>query len=133
MVTTKKKREFTLSGAAKALVAEAKTGANDPALPDEAPETPKTAVEPPKQVETTETTSDTPKTPPEAAESVPAAKKPWEDLSAGGKGVNVPMSPELYAKMKWVTENVPKMSLQKIARMGADAECDRLIAQFYKP
>ncbi len=61
------------------------------------------------------------------------AKKPWEDLSAGAKGLNLPMSAELYAKMVWVCDNVPRMSLQKIAKQGAEELCDRLIAQHYKP
>ena len=57
---------------------------------------------------------------------------PWDDLSAGGKGINLQTSVEQYAKMKWVTENVPKMSLLKIARQGVEAETNRLIALHYK-
>lgn len=59
---------------------------------------------------------------------------PWEDLTdVLPKGLNLPMSPALYAKMLWITNNVPKMSLQKIAKAGAEAEADRLIALYYKP
>lgn len=58
--------------------------------------------------------------------------KPWEDLSHGSKGLNLPMSAELYAKMRWCNENVPKMSLQKLARMGAEKLADELIAKHYK-
>ncbi len=59
---------------------------------------------------------------------------PWEDLTGIiPKGLNLPMPPALYAKMLWLTNNVPKMSLQKIARAGAEAEADRLIALHYKP
>lgn len=59
---------------------------------------------------------------------------PWEDLTGVlPKGLNLPMSPALYAKMLWITNNVPKMSLQKIAKAGAEAEADRLIALHYKP
>jgi hypothetical protein len=70
---------------------------------------------------------------PEASDDVADAPKPWEDLSAGAKGLNLPMSAELYAKMVWVCDNVPRMSLQKIAKQGAEELCDRLIAQYYKP
>lgn len=73
------------------------------------------------------------KTPPAADPQAAEVKKPWEDLSRGAKGLNLPMSAELYAKMAWCTENVPKMSLQKLARQGAEAEADRLIALYYKP
>jgi hypothetical protein len=58
-------------------------------------------------------------------------RKPWEDVSERGKGVSIQTSPELYAKMKWITENVPKMSFQRIVRQGAEAEADRLIAEHY--
>lgn len=57
--------------------------------------------------------------------------KPWEDLSRGAKGLNLPMSAELYAKMLWCTENIPKMSLQKLARLGAEKLADELIAQHF--
>lgn len=61
-------------------------------------------------------------------------KLPWNDVTGLlPKGMNLPMSPTLYAKMLWITNNVPKMSLQKIARAGAEAEADRLIALHYKP
>jgi hypothetical protein len=69
---------------------------------------------------------------PAPAETVPAAKKPWEELSRGSKGINFQPDPELYAKMIWCKENVPMMSLLKVARDGANAECDRLIALYYK-
>lgn len=60
--------------------------------------------------------------------------RPWEDVTGvSSKGLNLPMSPALYAKMLWITNNVPKMSLQKIAKAGAEAEADRLIALHYKP
>lgn len=59
---------------------------------------------------------------------------PWEILDGVvPKGLNLPMSPALYAKMLWITNNVPKMSLQKIARMGAEMAADKLIAEHYKP
>ena len=35
--------------------------------------------------------------------------------------------------MIWCKENVPMMSILKIIRDGADAECNRLIALYYKP
>lgn len=70
---------------------------------------------------------------PAPALQVPAPRaKPWEDLSHGSKGLNLPMSAELYAKMRWCNENVPKMPLQKLARMGAEKLADELIAQHYK-
>jgi hypothetical protein len=34
-------------------------------------------------------------------------------------------------EVKWVTENVPKISLLGIARQGVEAEADRLIALHY--
>lgn len=59
------------------------------------------------------------------------SRKPWEAVGKQGKGVTIKTSAELYAKMKWVTENVPQMSIQKIVRQGAEAEADRLIAEHY--
>jgi hypothetical protein len=91
----------------------------------QAEQTPEPA-QPPAEVE---------KTPPAPALQATEAKpkpKPWEDLSAGAKGLNLPMSPELYAKMLWCTNNIPKMSLQKLARMGAEKMADELIAKYYK-
>lgn len=60
-------------------------------------------------------------------------RAPWEDIEGVmPKALSLPMSPALYAKMLWITNNVPKMSLQKIAKAGAEAEADRLIALHYK-
>lgn len=59
-------------------------------------------------------------------------RKPWEASGIRGKGVNLKTSAELYAKMKWITENVPRMSILKIVRQGAEAEADRLIAEHYQ-
>ena len=67
-----------------------------------------------------------------ARQAAEAKAKPWEDLSHGAKGLNLPMSPELYAKMLWCTNNVPKMSLQKLARLGAEKLADELIEKYYR-
>jgi hypothetical protein len=48
------------------------------------------------------------------------------------KSTSLIMSPTLYAKMQWVTNNVPKMSLQKLIQAGTEAEADRLIALHHK-
>jgi len=80
-----------------------------------------------------ETPAEPEKTPPAPAKAVPAAKKPWEDLSRGAKGSNFQPDPELYAKMIWCKENVPMMSILKLLRDGAEAECNRLISLHYRP
>lgn len=80
-----------------------------------------------------ETQAEPVQTPSAAAEAVPVAKKPWEDLSRGSKGMNFQPDPELYAKMMWCKENVPMMALLRILRDGANRECDRLIELYYKP
>lgn len=72
------------------------------------------------------------KTPPAAVEMVPAAKKPWEESTERGKGLNFVPEELLHAKMKWVCDNVPRMSRLRILRDGAMAECDRLIELHYK-
>lgn len=74
-----------------------------------------------------------PTSPPRAAESATAPTKPWEDLRRGSKSMNFQPDPELYAKMMWCKENVPMMSLLKLLRQGAIAECDRLIALYHTP
>lgn len=58
---------------------------------------------------------------------------PWDEATGPVKGLSLQMAPPLYAKMKWACENVPQMSMQKIARAGAEAECDRLIELYFKP
>jgi hypothetical protein len=72
------------------------------------------------------------KTAPAPALQALESKKPWEDLSNGSKGLNLPMHAELYAKMLWCTNNIPKMSLQKLARIGAELYADELIKKYYK-
>lgn len=60
--------------------------------------------------------------------------KPWEDLSAGAKGINFTPSPELYAMMVWCKNNAPGgISFLEILRQGADMKCRELIAKHYKP
>lgn len=72
------------------------------------------------------------KTPPAAAPDAPAAKKPWEESTERGKGLNFQPDELLHAKMNWVCDNVPRMSRLRILRDGAMAECDRLIELHYK-
>ena len=80
-------------------------------------------------VETTETPSEVVETSPEAAKVAP-----WDNLSGVmPKGLNLPMHPALYVKMVWLTENLPKMSLQRLAKQGTEELVDRLIAEHYKP
>jgi hypothetical protein len=60
--------------------------------------------------------------------------KPWEDLSAGAKGINFTPSPELYAMMMWCKANAPGgISFLEILRQGAEIKCRELIAKYYKP
>jgi hypothetical protein len=70
-------------------------------------------------------------TPPGATESDTAPTMPWEDLSRGSKSMNFQPDPKLYAKMMWCKENVPMMSLQKLARLGTEKFADELIAKHY--
>lgn len=59
---------------------------------------------------------------------------PWDAYEVHKKmGVNLQVEPGLYKKMTWLTENLPKMSLQKLAKMGLEAEVDRLLALHYRP
>lgn len=58
--------------------------------------------------------------------------EPWAEFVDSDltkkRATSLIMSPTLYAKMQWVTNNVPKMSQQKLIHAGAEAEADRLIA-----
>jgi hypothetical protein len=69
-----------------------------------------------------------------ASKPIPALQGPfpWDDLTGEPKGLSLKMMPVLYAKMQWVCDNVPRMSMLKIVREGAEAEADRLIALHYK-
>ncbi|MFZ6872322.1 hypothetical protein ACO0LF_09680 [Undibacterium sp. Di27W] len=60
---------------------------------------------------------------------------PWDlvEKNARTKGLNFPMDAELYAKMHWITENVPKMSFQKIVKIATEEYVDRLIVDLYRP
>ena len=59
---------------------------------------------------------------------------PWEAYDVQKKkGVNLQVPPDLYKKMIWLTENVPKMSHLKLARMGLEAEVERLLSLHYRP
>ncbi|USX13259.1 hypothetical protein NHH88_26950 [Oxalobacteraceae bacterium OTU3CAMAD1] len=49
------------------------------------------------------------------------------------KSITIPMSPGMQLKLKWIVENVPQMSMRKIAIAGFAAETERLIALHYKP
>lgn len=63
-----------------------------------------------------------------------AGPAPWEALiddPTKERATSMKMSPTLYAKMQWVTNNVPKMSFQKLIQAGAEAEADRLIALYH--
>jgi hypothetical protein len=79
-----------------------------------------------------ETPAEPEKTPPVPAPDAPVAKKPWEQSTERGKGLNFQPDELLHAKMNWVCDNVPRMSRLRILRDGAMAECDRLIAIHYK-
>lgn len=71
--------------------------------------------------------TDTPPEPPPA---------PWANESTTTKsgGFNLRPSMQLHAKIKWVSENVPKhRSLHEVAIKAAEAYVDALIAQHYKP
>jgi hypothetical protein len=90
------------------------------------------AVTAPTATAPAETPAEPEKTPPAPAQAVPAAKKPWEESTERGKGVNFQPDELLHAKMSWVCDNVPRMSRLRILRDGAMTECDRLIAIHYK-
>jgi len=59
---------------------------------------------------------------------------PWDLVNKNEqkKFVPLPMDAELYAKMTWLTNNLPKMSLQKLAVAGTTAHVDALIKEHYK-
>jgi hypothetical protein len=59
---------------------------------------------------------------------------PWETVDKNGrvKNVPLPMDAVLYEKMNWLTNNLPKMSLQKLAIAGTTAYVDALIEKHYK-
>lgn len=60
------------------------------------------------------------------------ADTPWSDLTGVmPKGLNLRLDPELYTQMVWLTNNVPKMSLQKIVMAGLRAEVERMLDQHY--
>lgn len=40
---------------------------------------------------------------------------------------------ELHMKMTWLTENVPKLSIQKIVQDGTAAHVEKLLKNHYKP
>jgi hypothetical protein len=71
-------------------------------------------------------------TPVAKVQSEPEGPFPWDDLTGEPKGLSLKMTPVLYAKMQWVCDNVPRMSMLKIVREGAEAEADRLIALHFK-
>lgn len=54
---------------------------------------------------------------------------PWESIpeNAKGKGLNFPMDGRLHAKMVFITENKPKMSLQKIVKLAVEKWVDEEI------
>ena len=59
---------------------------------------------------------------------------PWQDISAGTRGINFKPTPELYAMMTWCKNNVPGgISFLEILRLGAEAHCRTLIEKHYKP
>lgn len=70
------------------------------------------------------------KTPSEAVKAVP----PWELVDPNGKvkAVPLPMDTVLYAKMLWLTQNLGKMSFQKLAIEGTSKHVDELIKEYYK-
>jgi lipopolysaccharide export LptBFGC system permease protein LptF len=69
-----------------------------------------------------------------AADPSNAANAPWDLVSENSKmkHVPLPMDGKLYAKMNWLTNNLPKMSLQKLALTGTIAYVDALIKEHYK-
>lgn len=58
---------------------------------------------------------------------------PWENLT-GAPEVNLlyKMPEEIFLKMKWVMNNVPRMNKQRIVRDAVVTYLDALIAQHYK-
>lgn len=63
-----------------------------------------------------------------------SAAGPWEEFDVRKKmGVNLQVPPDLYKKMIWLTENLPQMSHLKLARMGLEAEVERLLSLHYRP
>ena len=77
------------------------------------------------------------KTPPAPEKQPQRSKKlaPWEIASddVKPKGLNFPMAGKLYAKMLWLTENLPKTSFQKLVLEGTTQYVDKLIAEHYEP
>ncbi|ABO60594.1 hypothetical protein LA345_38905 (plasmid) [Burkholderia vietnamiensis] len=63
-----------------------------------------------------------------------AERKPWDEyLPTEAKGFTTKFDPELHAKLVWITENVPKMSIQKIVKAAVAEFADKTIAERYKP
>lgn len=57
---------------------------------------------------------------------------PWENLDSDKtRGLNLPLDAELWAKMHWLTNTLPKTSLQKLAKAGTRAYVDALIDEHY--
>jgi hypothetical protein len=78
--------------------------------------------------------SGVPEEPRERRKTDPGAPLPWnndEYLPDLPKGQNLMLHPELYAKMKWLTRNVPQLSLQKIIKVGTETEVQRLLDEHY--
>jgi hypothetical protein len=59
---------------------------------------------------------------------------PWELVDKNGKvkAVPLPMPPDLYEKMFWLTQNLGKMSFQKLAIEGTTRLVDELIDKHYR-
>lgn len=88
----------------------------------------------PKQVDELlrEFPSGVPPEPRERRKTDSGAPAPWDEyLPDLPKGQNLMLQRELYAKMKWLTKNVPEMSLQKIIKAGTEAEVQRLLDEHY--
>jgi hypothetical protein len=64
----------------------------------------------------------------EGAGEVHLGPFPWECATGTPKGISIKLPATSYAKLQWVCDNVPRMSLQRIAREGAEAYADRLVA-----
>lgn len=96
----------------------------------------------PEAVEAPAASADDPNPAPTAAKAPKTAspghkkaeRKPWDEyLPTEAKGFTTKFAPELHAKLVWITENVPKMSIQKIVKAAVAEFADKTIAERYKP
>jgi hypothetical protein len=121
-------------------------GAQPVAQPPDPPAVqPQTEVGPEKAAQAPAAPADDPTPAPTAARPAKAAKtapppkkkaepEPWREFVPDkAKGFTTTFDPELHARLVWITETVPKMSIQKIVKAAVLEYAEKLIAEHTKP